>query len=78
MLEKHVFLIVLRRRLVAAEGARRYRLRYRGHRARGDSNKIKGVTSPGVIFFLKRAILAHPFQSHFIGAREKGSKTMCF
>ena len=38
----------------------------------------KGVTSPGVIFFLKRSILAHPFQSHFIGARKKGSKVMCF
>ena len=72
MLEKHVFLTVLRRRLVAAAGAPRYRLTYGGERAGGDPRGRQGGSIPELKKCLKRAILAHPFQSQFIGARVKG------
>ena len=71
MLEKHVFLIVLSCRVVLPKGASRYPLRYRGERALGDPRARQRVTSPGVKYFLEQAILAHTFQSHFIGASEK-------
>ena len=72
MLEKHVFLTVLRRRLVAAAGAPGYRLTYGGERAGGDPRGRQGGSIPELKKCLKRAILAHPFQSQFIGARVKG------
>ena len=78
MLEKHVFLIVLRRRVVLPEGGGRPRLINGGERARGDPGARQRVTPPGVKYFLEQAIPAHPFQSHFIGASEKGLKTVCF